>query len=195
MRFMRSSIFRSCGLLAVLTSAALAQTSSNDPRQELFNLREDVRLLTQRVGEMSLTVEQLNRDNSSLQAKASQSFVTLEQLNSAIATMNRTTQAALTEQKRETLEQVSARIEKLAKQTQAAIDAVAKSQATRPAVQTSFSEEFPKEGINYTVQNGDTLSGIAKKNGAKLSDIRNANKISDDTKIRVGQTLFIPQSK
>ena len=195
MRFMRSSIFRSCGLLAVLTSAALAQTSSNDPRQELFNLREDVRLLTQRVEEMSLTVEQLNRDNSSLQAKASQSFVTLEQLNSAIATINRTTQAALTDQKRETLEQVSARIEKLAKQTQAAIDAVAKSQATRPAVQTSFSEEFPKEGINYTVQTGDTLSGIAKKNGAKLSDIRNANKISDDSKVRVGQTLFIPQSK
>ena len=195
MRFMRSSIFRSCGLLAVLTSAALAQTSSNDPRQELFNLREDVRLLTQRVGEMSLTVEQLNRENSSLQAKASQSFATLEQLNSAIANINRTMQSSLAEQKRETLELVSGRIERLAKQTQAAIDAVAKSQATRPTVQTSFNEEFPKEGINYTVQTGDTLAVIARKNNAKMQDIINANKISDPTKIRIGQTLFIPQSK
>jgi LysM repeat protein len=84
-------------------------------------------------------------------------------------------------------------MERLARQTQAAIDALAKNQATRPAVQTAFSEEFPKEGINYTVQAGDTLSGIAKKTGAKLADVRNANKIADDTRIRVGQTLFIPQ--
>ena len=40
----------------------------------------------------------------------------------------------------------------------------------------------------------ESLSRSAKT-GAKLSDIRNANKIADDTKIRVGQTLFIPQGK
>jgi LysM repeat protein len=195
MRFMRCSFFLSCGLLAAMTSAALAQPASNDPRQELFNLREDVRLLTQRVGELALTVEQLDRDNNSLQAKTNQSFVTLEQLNKAIADVNRTMQSALAEQKRETLSQVSERIERLAKQSQAAIEAVAKNQATRPAVQTSFNDDFPKEGINYTVQSGDTLAVIARKNNAKLQDIKNANKISDPTKIRVGQTLFIPQSK
>src|ERR1700709_315236 len=156
MHSMRSSFFRYASLLSVITSVALAQ--SNDPRQELFNLREDVRLLTQKVGELSLTVEQLNRDNSSLQAKASQSFVTLEQLNKSIADVTHTIQSSLAEQKRETLNQVGGQIERLAKQTQAAIDAVAKNQATRPAVQTSFNEEFPKEGINYTVQSGDTLA-------------------------------------
>ncbi|MBI2515425.1 MAG: LysM peptidoglycan-binding domain-containing protein [Opitutae bacterium] len=183
----------SLGLLA-LTGLARAQTGYN-PALELANLREDVRLLQQRVGELSLTVEQLARENNALQAKAGQSFVTIEQLNKAVADLNRTMQLGLAEQKRETLAQVGSQLEKLARQTQAAIDAVAKNQATRPAVQTSFSEEYPKEGISYTVQSGDTLSGIAKKTGAKLSDIRNANKISDDTKIRVGQTLFIPQGK
>ena len=190
---MRSSFLRYAGLLAVMTSAVCAQ--SNDPRQELFNLREDVRLLTQRVGELQLTVEQLNRDNSSLQAKTNQSFVTLEQLNKAIADLNRSTQSSLAEQKRETLEVVSSRIERLAKQTQAAVDAVAKNQATRPAVQTSFSEDFSKEGVNYTVQSGDSLAVIARKNNARMQDIINANKISDPTRIRVGQTLFIPQGK
>ena len=190
---MRSSFLRTFGLLAVTTSAVWAQ--SNDPRQELFSLREDVRLLTQRVGELSLTVEQLNRDNTSLQAKTNQSFVTLEQLNRSIADVNRSMQSALADQKRETLSQVGGQIERLAKQTQAAIDAVARNQATRPAVQTNFNEEFPKEGINYTVQSGDTLAVIARKNNAKLQDIINANKISDPTKIRVGQTLFIPQGK
>ena len=40
-----------------------------------------------------------------------------------------------------------------------------------------------------------TLAVIAKTNNAKVQDIINANKISDPTKIRVGQTLFIPQGK
>jgi LysM repeat protein len=194
MHFMCSRFLRYTGLLGAMAVTALAQSSS-DPRQELFNLREDVRLLTQRVGELALTVEQLSRDNNSLQAKTSQSYVTLEQLNKAIADVNRTMNAALAEQKRETLNQVGGQVERLAKQSQAAIDAVAKNQATRPAVQTSFKDEFPKEGINYTVQTGDTLAVIARKNNAKLQDIINANKISDPTKIRVGQTLFIPQGK
>ena len=93
------------------------------------------------------------------------------------------------------LRQVAGQIERLGRQTNAALDALAKNQATRPVVQTTFSDDFPKEGINYTVVSGDTLSGIAKKTGGKMADIRNANKITDDTRIRVGQTLFIPQGK
>ena len=192
---MRVNLLRYGGLFAALTSAVWAQTGADNSRLELASLREDVRLLTQRVGELTLTVEQLNRDNSSLQAKTSQSLVTIEQLNKSIADVNHTLQSALAEQKRETLNQVSSQMERLAKQTQAAIDALAKNQATRPAVQTTFTEEFPREGINYTVQSGDTLAVIAHKTNAKLKDIINANKISDPTRIRVGQTLFIPQSK
>ncbi|MEI6106230.1 MAG: LysM domain-containing protein, partial [Opitutae bacterium] len=102
----------------------------------------------------------------------------------------------LGEQKRETLSQVAGQIERLGRQTNAALDALAKNQATRPVVQTNFSEDFPKEGgLNYTVQPGDSLALIAKKNNARQQDIINANKISDPSKLRAGQTLFIPQSK
>lgn len=162
---------------------------------ELASMREDVRMLTQRVGELSLTVEQLNRENSSLQAKTNQSYVTVEQLNKAIADVNRTMQSALGEQKRDVLQQVAAQMERLGKQTNSALDALAKGQATRPAVQTQFREDFPKQGVNYTVQSGDTLSGIAHKHNSSVSDIVNANKITDPTRLRVGQTLFIPQAK
>lgn len=183
----------SLGLLA-LTGLARAQTGYN-PALEMANLREDVRLLQQRVGELSLSVEQLTRENSALQAKAGQSFVTIEQLNRAVADVNRTMQAALSDQKREVLNQVGSQLEKLARQTQAAVDAVAKNQATRPVIQSTFSEEYPKEGISYTVQTGDTLAVIAKKTNSRVQDIINANKISDPSKIRAGQTLFIPQGK
>jgi LysM repeat protein len=119
------------------------------------------------VGELTMIVEQLNRDNSALQSKTNQSYVTIEQLNKAVADINRTMQSALAEQKRETLSQVAGQIERLGKQTNAALDALAKNQATRPVVQTTFSEDFPKEGVNYTVQPGDTLAVIAKKNNAR----------------------------
>lgn len=164
-------------------------------RMELANLREDVRGLTQRVGELTMNVEQLTRENNALQTRAGQNFVTLEQLNRSVAELNRGLQGALLDQKREVLQTVAGQIERLGKQTNAALDALAKNQATRPAVQTTFADDFPKEGINYTVQTGDSLSNIAKKTGAKMSDIINANKITDPTKIRVGQTLFIPQGK
>ena len=183
----------SCALLLVLIARpALAQ---NDPRTELAALRQDLMLLNQRVGELTMTVEQLNRDNASLQDKTNRSYATVEQVNKAIADVNRMLQNSLADQKREVLAQVAGQMEKLGRQTNAALDAMAKNQVTRPAVQTTFSEDFPKEGVNYTVVSGDTLSGIAKKTGGKLSDIRNANKIADDTKIRVGQTLFIPNGK
>jgi LysM repeat protein len=190
---MPSLILRTLVLSVTLVGFASAQVDST--RIEVANLRQDVALLTQRVGELAMAVEQLTRENNNLQAKASQSYVTVEQLNKSVADTNRAMQAALADQKRETLQQVAGQIERLGKQTNAALDALAKNQATRPVVQTTFSEDFPKEGINYTVVSGDTLSGIAKKTGAKMADIRNANKISDDTRIRVGQTLFIPQGK
>ena len=183
---------RSAVLLLTLTGFAHGQDST---RMELASFRQEVVELRQRVGELTIAVEQLTRDNAALQTKASQNYVTIEQLNKSVADTNRAMQSALADQKRETLQQVAGQIERLGKQTNAALDALAKNQATRPVVQTTFSEDFPKEGINYTVVSGDTLSGIAKKTGGKLADIRNANKISDDTRIRVGQTLFIPQGK
>jgi len=189
---MRVTLSR-CGALLMLIAGPLSAQS--DPRSELAALRQDVLLLNQRVGELTMTVEQLTRENSALQEKAGRSYATVEQLNKAIADVNRTIQAELGDQKREVLAQVAGQMEKLGRQTNAALDAVAKNQATRPVVQTTFSDDFPKEGINYTVQAGDTLAVIARKNNARLQDIVNANKIADPTRIRAGQTLFIPQGK
>jgi LysM repeat protein len=179
-----------------LTTASAAQ---NVPSQiDLANLREDVRGLTQRVGELSLRVEQLERENADLRQRASalnQSFVTLNQLNEAVADVSRSLKGAIATAKSETLQQVAGQMEKLAQQTNAALDSLARAQASRPAVQTTFSDAYPKEGVSYTVQKGDSLASIAKKTGAKQQDIVNANKLADPSLIYVGQTLFIPGGK
>ena len=184
---------RIVGLFGLLAATAFAQAPA--PQVELANLREDVRVLSQRVGELALRVEQLERENTALQRKSdagAQAYATVVQLNEALATVNLALKNAVASAKAETLEQVAAQMEKLARQTNAAIDSLAKGLATWPAVAPSFSDDFPKEGISYTVQKGDTLALIAKKTGAKTPDIVNANKIADPSKIQVGQTLFLP---
>jgi LysM repeat protein len=179
-----------------LSPVLLAQ---NPPTSfELANLREDVRGLTQRVGELTLRLEQLERENADLKTRTSAlntSYVTMNQLNDAVTELNRTIKSSVATAKTETLTQVAAQMEKLGQQTNAALDSLAKAQAMRPVVPTSFSENFPKEGTNYTVQKGDSLASIAKKTGAKQQDIINANKLADPDRLNAGQTLFIPGGK
>jgi LysM repeat protein len=178
--------------------AATASAQSFPSGVEFANLREDVRGLVQRVGELSLRVEQLERENAELRQRlvvADKASVTVAQLNDAVSDLNRNIRTAATAAKNETLQQVSAQMEKLAKQTNAALDSLAKAQATRLPVQTTFASNYPTDGISYTVQKGDSIALIARKTGAKQQDIINANKLSDPSHIAVGQTLFIPGGK
>lgn len=186
---MLSRLLLGCALAAT----ALAQVSPS--QLELANLREDVRGLTQRTGELMLRIEQLERENGALRTKlgpSDRNFATLTQLSEAVGEVSRELRLAISSSRAETLQQVAAQMEKLASQTNAALDSLAKAQGTHPAGQSQFPETYTKEGVSYTVQKGDTLAVIAKKTGAKQQDIINANKLADPSKITVGQTLFIP---
>jgi LysM repeat protein len=162
---------------------------------DVANLKEDVRGLTQKLNEVALRVEQLERENTSLRAQiaaSGETKVTLTQLNQALAELRQNVQAAAASQRTEILQTVAAQLDKLASQTNTALDALAKGQATRPPVQTAFSDNYPKEGVSYTVQKGDTFDEIVRKLGARRQDVINANKLADPSRIQVGQTLFIP---
>ncbi len=180
-------------------TAALSAQTVQSPAAELANLREDVRLLVQRVGELSLRVEQLETENARLAratAGARADAATLSQLNTAVADLSREIKAAQAQTKSEVLAVVATQMENLARQTNAALDAQATRQrAAAPVAAPTFTDNFPKDGITYTVAPGDTLSRIAQKTGAKLADIINANKIVDPTRVQVGQVLFIPGGK
>ncbi|HEY1111042.1 MAG TPA: LysM domain-containing protein, partial [Opitutaceae bacterium] len=80
-------------------------------------------------------------------------------------------------------------------QMNGALKSLAEGQAAQRPPTVSFNENYPKEGIAYVVKQGDTLAVIARKHNAKVNDIINANKITDPSKIMVGQTLFIPGAK
>lgn len=191
---MRIAAFFPRCLLFLLFAAGLSAQPASSPAVELANLREDVRMLLQRVGQLSLRVEQLEAENARLANAASgaeRSFATIAQLNAAIADLNRDLRAANAATKSEVLSVVAGQMESLARQTNAALDAATRNRTA--AVSTpSFSDNFPKEGISYTVVSGDTIARIAQKTGARAQDIINANKISDPARIQVGQVLFVP---
>jgi len=186
-------------LIAVVFAMPATSLFAQSAAVEFANMREDVRLLSQRVGELQLRVEQLERENGDLRTKsagAAQSYATLAQLNEAVADINRAIKAGNVATKAETLQQVAVQMERLAARTNTALDSIAKGpRGTAAAAPATFSDDFPKEGVPHVVQTGDSLSSIARKYGAKSQDIINANKITDASKIQVGQTLFIPGGK
>lgn len=189
-------------LFRLIVGCALAATASAQipsPQVELANLREDVRGLVQRVGDLALRLEQLERENGDLRRKSAdgaRAFATVAQLNEAVADLNRTLKSAVAASQNDTLRIVSTQLEKLGRQTNAALDALAKTSTVRPITPPPATEdERAKEAGSYTVQKGDTLALIAKKTGAKQPDIIAANRISDPSLIKVGQTLIIPGGK
>lgn len=171
-------------------------------------MKEDVRDLTQRVSDLSLRVEQLEHDNSELKAKiaaaqGSRDAVTTAQLNSAVADLNASVTSAVAASQSEILQKVAVQMENLAKQTNAALDSIsrqsgtpaARSPAAAQAPTPTFGEAYSKQGVSYTVQKGDSIGAIAKKTGAKTQDIIDANKLTDPSRIQVGQVLFVPGGK
>jgi LysM repeat protein len=200
----RSALCRLTLAFAVAAPLAAPRASA---QAEIADLREDVRGLTERLNELSLRVEQLEHENSELRSKLaaageSKDVVTTAQLNGAVADLNASVKAAVSSSREEILQKVANQMENLAKQTNAALDSVARQGASAPhpaaqgpAPKADFGAAYPKEGVNYTVQKGDTVGLIAKKTGAKSQDIIDANKLADPSRIQAGQVLFVPGGK
>jgi cytoskeletal protein RodZ len=202
----RTALRRLTVVCAALASSVWAPRAS--AQAEVADLREDVRGLSQRVGELSLRVEQLEHENAELKARIAASdrtgdYVTPAQFNAAVADLNASIKSSVGSSRTEILEKVAGQMEALAKQTNAALDSMARPAAAaqaRPPAQAAiarpaFSDAYPKDGVSYTVQKGDSIGLIAKKTGAKAQDIIDANKLMDPSRIQAGQVLFVPGGK
>lgn len=161
------------------------------------DLQQDMALLKREVGQLRLEVEQLRRENEELLRKIKQSSSddnenVRQQLSfakSEISAQNETL-------KREIISLVKKDLESMAAQTNANMQKLAAAIGTRPQANlpTTFSDDYPKTGVTYTVQAGDSISKIARKMNSKIKWIQDANKIADPSRgLRIGDEIFVPQ--
>ncbi len=171
---------------------------------QVANLTEDVRLLDERLRQMSIQLEDMRRENNRLREtvaayeSAAESnlakFATVSQLEEAL----RQAVAALEKRdellKREVVADVGKTVDAFAKKVNSALKGVSGIAPPDPTVKNVFSTEgIPTEGTPYTVAPGDSISSIAQKLNSRVDWIQNINKISDPRLLQVGQMIFVPQ--
>jgi LysM repeat protein len=179
---------------AGVVSPVPVQAQSENIAAVVAGMREDIRILDERTRSLNAEIEQLKRENRDLREGAGNaSYVSLQQFNAAIADLQKAIRAG----DADVALQLTKQLEKHATQVQAALDTLAKGGvgSTRPAgpAPTVPSVNYPKTGIPYTVEPGDTLASIAQKNNSRVDWIQAANGIADPRTLQVGQSLFVPQ--
>ena len=195
-------LLRSCFLCMILAAQttlipAIAFAQS-DVRVAVAGLKQDLSLLSQEVRTLRLEIEQLSRENSALRARitsneADQSLQEqLKAISFGIEKVRLEYKAADSKNKVTIIAELNQQIEVLTKKVQAAIHSVANAQP-KTSIPPKFYDDYPKTGVSYTVESGDTLSAIARIHGSSTKHIQNANKIVNPSRdLQRGQTIFIP---
>ncbi|MBC9866934.1 MAG: LysM peptidoglycan-binding domain-containing protein [Opitutae bacterium] len=179
----------------------LSQPQRLPVRSQTAGLSQDVAMLKQQLGEIRLELERLFRASNSLQIRlkaleeknSGSGFISEKFFNQELVSLRSEVNRLNKANKEQIISQVSAQIRALASETEKSIQSLAGvggAPATLKVVE--FSDNYPKSGIYYKVQTGDTISKIAKESGSKVSYIINANKIPNPDRLMVGKELFIP---
>ncbi len=185
------------------SSGKYPSPSTDISQIKLANLSSDINMLQAKVARLEMLVEQLNRENAELRVELGEKadkdnqYVTKSELSGALNELSQDLINNDTKQKNSIISEVSQLMERLAIQTESALKALAESIEAQPVVDPTiqFSDDYSKEGVAYTVQSGDTLSEIARRFNSTVSDIQNANRITDPSKLQVGRTIFVPKSE
>ncbi len=158
-------------------------------------------MLKQQLGEIRLELERLFRASNSLQIRlkaleqknSGSGFISEKFFNQELVSLRSEFNRLNKANKEQIISQVSAQIRALASETEKSLQSLAGSGGAPATLKVvEFSDNYPKSGIYYKVQTGDTISKIAKESGSKISYIINANKIPNPDRLMVGKELFIP---
>ena len=184
----------------VFASTLIAQNSTLDPRLRLTHLEEELSLIKRSLGIIELELEGIQAQQKK-QQQAINKLIKMETMKKPSSSENlslndlKKMTDALRAEALSSRKDILKRIEDLASQAEKSLNLLRKSFLdTRTSKNPpSFNNDYPKQGIEYTVMAGDTLGKISKKFNSKVSWIQNANKITDPKKLNIGKILFIPQ--
>jgi LysM repeat protein len=157
----------------------MQQQRSQRVRQysELEVLRRDVAQLKDQVRELAASRERVYQETEAARTATEATARQLKARMNAIEQAQKTSVARQDQQKQDIISSLSAKMSGLLK----------KRAAQTPSTPTHV------RGREHTVEEGQTLSEIARAYGTKTSVIQKANKITNPNSVRVGQVLFIPE--
>lgn len=187
-----------------MLATSLSGAQDLDTRSTVANLSQDIALLDRELRSLKLEVQLLSEQKArsggelnvqSLSSKLKRLETEVRALRVALSEQEATVKAAVLLEVSKAMEDYFAEIKGVLTDStsgqSSAKQAVRSEQAS--GVKTDFSENFPKSGISYEVQSGDTLSQIALKFGSKVAYIQDANQIVNPARdLRVGDVIFIP---
>ena len=185
-------------LLCFIFSNAFVSGNLSAQNQEaralVADLSQDIALMDRQVRGLKLDIEILkenqaetNKESSirALEIKLNQMSNDLNALKTAISAQEKRIKQAVLD---EVAKQMNVYVSNINSQLGLKNNSEKKSE-----VKEVFTDNYPKSGVSYEVQSGDTLSQIAVQFGSKVEYIQNANQINDPARdLRVGDIIFIP---
>lgn len=168
---------------------------NQEARALVADLSQDITLMDRQIRSLSLEIEILkdnqaetNNNRPSLRAlemKLNQMGNDLNALKLALSAQERRIKQAV-------LDEVNKQMNVYVSNINSRLGYIDDSENKRD-VKEVFSDNYPKSGVSYEVQSGDTLSQIAVQFGSSVEYIQNANQINDPARdLLVGDIIFIP---
>jgi len=196
---------------ALVLQAQSAPPAADGPSTAALD--QDVQSLQRVVNELKDRVDLLTTQNEQLrkQVLTPEEIKTLIQsgVQNAIAKsrsdigtdVSKSMDSANENLRKQIMAEVAKQIQALAEDTDTQLKKLAKAIGEKPVV-TSVSPSTPikpvvlppgTQGVQYKVQNGDSIAKIAKQNGISMAYLLAANpQIADPGKVKVGDTILIP---
>ncbi len=174
-----------------LMMAWIASARDTDLLQEQVSQREDLRLLQEKIGQLQTDLRALKSDHESLNTTVSRLKTDLSDLHQSREQFQKDVERldglirkldAAREQDRKTIvEEVGREISHLSEKNK-----------PKPSSSGKPSKSQAQEGVEHTVEKGQTLTAIAEAYGVPKKAIMEANHLTS-AELKAGQKLFIPQ--
>lgn len=183
-----------CFIFGSVCLSGNLSAQNQEARALVADLSQDIALMDRQIRGLKLDIEILKDNQAETLNKSSVRALELK-LNQMSNDLNILKKAVSAQEKRikqailnEVAEQMDAYVYQINSQI-----AFTESQVKSADVKKVFSDSYPKSGVSYEVQSGDTLSQIAAHFGSKVQYIQDANQINDPARdLRVGDIIFIP---
>lgn len=188
----------------VLTGSLHAQQASANQvaglEQDLAQMRSDVARLSEQIVDLQVAVQRLRAAQSSPAPAASSTadrqaiLAEVDRRHAALRVDLDKALAAFTKQVNDALANRGGAVAAAPVPTSSQTPAAQPGAVAAPAAPADgLPSDMPRTGIRYKVKAGESLSGIARRNGSKVDWILKANQMDNPNQLKAESEIFIPQ--